>query len=343
MLKGNLALGITALALTIGFAPAAAPAAEGKVMKVLFFGNSYTFRNDLADVVKRLAEAGNPGLSFEPTQVTYGGRILEQHWEQFQSQNILKLPDLTKAEIEKVCAQLEQGEIDAKDLPGKEAQDVGRYRLAARNHQDWMETLGKDAPNWDYVVLQSWRDTSEGLQSPYALYARKFADLARKRGARVILYNTGPTYQNADPLEAPPDPGPALEESRFVAALGRELNALVVPIPLAIVTCQTARPDIALRYHNDGHPNQTCGYLTACMFYAALFDRNPAGLPVDRVTDPKIVDKANPDLGPDGDPRTVVFSEERRTFLQQTAWDATQAFRQLGALLPLEEQGQEAV
>jgi hypothetical protein len=131
------------------------------------------------------------------------------------------------------------------------------------------------------------------------------------------------------PLEGPPDLELALEETRFAAALGEELGALVVPIPLAITKCQTARPDIVLRYRNDGHPNQICGYLTACVFYSALFDRSPVGLHVDRVIDPKIVDKATPDLGPDGDPREVVLPDTTRIFLQQTAWNAIQAFRDL--------------
>jgi hypothetical protein len=143
------------------------------------------------------------------------------------------------------------------------------------------------------------------------------------------LYNTGPAYQNAEPLSAPPDQTPALEETRAVGALGAELNALVVPIPLAIVKCQTARPDVTLRYINDGHPNLQCGYLTGCMFYSALFEKSPVGLAVDSVTDPKIVDRTKPDLGPDGDPRTIVFSDDMLGFLQNTSWESTQAFQHL--------------
>jgi len=282
-------------------------------MRALFIGNSFTFRNDLPKVVKRLAEAGNPGLSFKYTKVTYGGRTLKDHWDLYQTQNILRLPELSDADLEKICAELENAGRGTKG---------GVYRRAAKNHRQWQKRLGKSAPGFDYVVLQSWRDTQDGLASAYAVYARKFAELAQQRGAKVILYNTAPSYQNFGPAEPPPDPERALAETRFVAALGRELDALVVPIPLAITMCRAARPELTFRYRNDFHPNQTCGYLTACAFYAVLFDRSPQGLPVDTVTDPHVVDKSKPDLGPDGAPRKLVLSEQQRALLQKTAWQA---------------------
>jgi hypothetical protein len=290
-------------------------------IRALFFGNSYTFRNDLPEVVKQLAEAGDPELTFEYTKVVYGGRTLENHWEQFQSQNILRLPNLTQADLEQVCQDLEAGAKKAETLPEPESKDTGRYRSAVANHRDWMSQLGADAPGWDYVVLQSWRDTEGGVYSGYAIYATMFAELVRARGAKVILYNTGPIFQNAEPLIAAPDNEAALEETRFVAALGSLLAALVVPVPLAIVKCQAERPDVVLRYINDGHPNQVCGYLTACLFYAALFGQSPEGLSVDRVIDPKVVDKNKPDVGPDGDPRECVFSDGMRALLQKIAWE----------------------
>lgn len=108
--------------------------------------------------------------------------------------------------------------------------------------------------------------------------------------------------------------------------MAQELNAHVIPVPLAIVNFQKEKPDVPLRYINDGHPNQTCGYLTACLFYATLFNQSPEGLTIDRVIDPKVVDPNNPDAGPDGDPRTHIFSKGLRLSLQKTAWHTIQAF-----------------
>lgn len=298
-------------------------------MRVLFFGNSYTFRNDLPGVILQMAEDGNPNLSFSYTKVVYGGRTLENHWTQFQSQNILKLPHLTKEDLEQSCKELEVAAAKSETMPEPENKNAGRYRSAIANHRDWMGTVGENAPNWDYVVLQAWRDTEGELDSAYATYTRKFSELARQRGAQVILYHTAPTYQNAEPLKGKPERERALQETRFMKTLAKELNAHLVPVPLAIVTCQKERPDVVLRYINDGHPNQTCGYLTACLFYATLFNQSPEDLTIDRVIDIKIVDPNNPDAGPDGDPRTHIFSDDMRSFLQKTAWNTVQTFKNL--------------
>ena len=326
--RGALAIAVTVLAALCGWCGDAAGAGKKGDLNVLFIGNSFTFRNDLPTVVQALAVDGNPGMKFEFTKLVYGGRRLEQHWEQFRSQSLLRLPDVTKADLEKICEQLRAEQAEAKKKTGREAKDAGRYAGAIRNHKRWMEMLD-NPPKYDYVVLQSWRDTEGGLESSYATYARKFAELIHKRGAKVVLYATAPQMQNKAALTTPPDPGPAMEEARFLAALGKELDALVVPVPLAINRCQHARPDITLRWKNDGHANQTCAYLTACTFYAVLFDRSPEGLSVSEVTDNKISDKQNPDNDPDGNPRRVVFPDDLRAFLQKTAWEAVQEYRKL--------------
>ena len=51
-----------------------------ETLNVLFVGNSYTGRHNLIEVVKTIAESGNPGLSFHPTMVVYGGRTLSDQW-----------------------------------------------------------------------------------------------------------------------------------------------------------------------------------------------------------------------------------------------------------------------
>ena len=51
----------------------------GTTMRALFFGNSYTRRNDLPEVVKAFVEAGNPGVAFDYGAVVYGGRTLAHH------------------------------------------------------------------------------------------------------------------------------------------------------------------------------------------------------------------------------------------------------------------------
>src|SRR5262249_3861255 len=77
-----------------------------KTLKVLSIGNIFTGRHTLSEVVKRMAEAGNPGLRFEVTTVIYGGRRLVDHW-QLGTQNFVKLSSLTRADEEATIRSLE--------------------------------------------------------------------------------------------------------------------------------------------------------------------------------------------------------------------------------------------
>jgi len=112
--------------LTLSFGAAVTAAAEEteqETLKVLFIGNSYTARHNLAQVVKQMAEAGNPGLTFEPTTVIYGGRRLVDHWR-LGSQNFVKLHELTRAEEEATLAKLKAAAQDPenREQPESEAE-----------------------------------------------------------------------------------------------------------------------------------------------------------------------------------------------------------------------------
>src|ERR1044072_9151605 len=117
-----------------------------------------------------------------------------------------------------------------------------------------------------------------------------------------------PDTQNEKPLEAPPDPAPVMEKARSIAALARRIDAIVVPMSVVALRSQTVRPDLTLRFVSDSHLNQTMAYLTACTFYAALFDRSPEGLTVDSVTDIRFLDDSHKDLDRDGGPLQRQFS-----------------------------------
>ena len=48
-------------------------------MNILFIGNSFTFRNSLPVQVKKMLEAGQPGLKVNVQKVVYGGQDLFKH------------------------------------------------------------------------------------------------------------------------------------------------------------------------------------------------------------------------------------------------------------------------
>lgn len=101
----------------------------------------------------------------------------------------------------------------------------------------------------------------------------------------------------------------------------------MVPVPLAVYRLQKNGTALTLRYQNDGHPNQCGAYLTACLFYAAVFDKSPEGLTLSQVIETKIVDRTKPTSDPDGNPITRVFTDAERQLMQRTAWETIAAFR----------------
>ncbi len=216
-------------------------AAEKETLNVLFLGNSYTARHNLATVVKAMAEAGNPDLTFNPTAVIYGGRRLGDHWA-LGTQNIVKLHSLAATEQKATIASLEKAARDSNNRYANAALSRHRKLLA---ELDWGRT------KWDVVVLQSYRDDLGDDESLYAQFAPKFTALAKAQGARVILYETTPTNQNAKPLTF--DPAPVMKKARSIAGLANRMDASVTPMSLVGLRCQTLRPDLTLRFINDAH------------------------------------------------------------------------------------------
>ena len=72
------------------------------------------------------------------------------------------------------------------------------------------------------------------------------------------------------------------------------------------------------------------GYLTACTFYAALFNRSPEGLSIDTVNDNRSND-GKPAQDPDGGPFKRIFSAKDRADLQRIAWEGLKQLQQVGA------------
>jgi hypothetical protein len=269
-----------------------------------------------------MAEAGNPGLTFNRTDVIYGGRTLKDHWR-LGTQNIVKQSTLTAAEEKATIAALEKAvAADPKD----------KYSPSAlKRHRDLLPKLESNRTPWDIVVLQSYRDDIEGDPTPYAQFAPKFAELVRAQGGRVILYETTPTTQNEKPLTAAPDAAPIMAKERAIAALANRIDAAVAPMALVAHRCQTERPDLTLRFINDAHLNQTLSYLTACTLYAAIFDRSPVGLPIDSITDNRHIEDGSNDKTKDrdGQPITRTFSDKDRADLQRIAWEGYSEFLKL--------------
>lgn len=293
-------------------------AAKKSSVNVLFIGNSYTARHNLANVVKEMAEAGNPGLTFKTTSVIYGGRTLKDHWR-LGTQHIVNQHAVTGAEIKATVEALEEAVKDPKD----------KYAPAGLKRQSaLLKTYESNREKWDLIILQSYRDDLDGDDSFYMQYAPKYAALAKEQGARIVLYVTTPTTQNAEPLISTPDKAPILKKTKSIARLANNLGAKAAPMALIAHRCQTQRPDLPLRFINDAHLNQTLSYLSACTLYAAIFDESPQGLPIDQVTDIRFLE-TDKTKDRDGLPITKIFSKKDQADLQSIAWEGYQEFQKL--------------
>ena len=299
---------------------AAASGKENESLEILFIGNSYTGRHNLSKVVEAMAEAGNPGLEVNVSTVIYGGRRLVDHWR-LGTANFVRSHKIGVSEIEKTVASLEKAVAEnPKDNHAKSA---------IKRNQELLDNLDTWRKKWDIVVLQSYRDDLEGETSPYMQYAPKFAKLANDQGARVILYETTPATQNAQPLTEPPEGAVVMEKENSIATLANRIEAQVAPMALIGYRCQSERPDLTLRFVNDAHLNHTMAYLTAATLYAAMFDKSPEGLPVDSITDIRFFKGGDKSRDRDGNSITRVFSKKDRTDLQRIAWEGYSEFEHM--------------
>ena len=318
----------------------ALPPLQAEEIHILFLGNSFTFRHDLKELVKEVFEEGQPGLTVNAETMVYGGQDLFRHHDLYFSETIVRLNRISVAEVEEKMAIIRS----FKDLEQAPAFYEDYWEETGLRAVDWtnanvQKSLGtalirqqailnriqtNHRRKWDYVVLQSWQDIVSDSDKGYGKYAQFFAELAKAEGAKVILYLTAPHAQNEAEVPGPVKPEKTAMELNAISPLVEKIRPhAVVPVPLAINTIQKDGTDLTFRYVNDFHPNQTTAFLTANMFYAAFFKESPEGFGFNRATETKL--DAN-GRDPDGGEATVVFEENRKTYLQKAAYDAVIEF-----------------
>ena len=316
-------------------------------INILFFGNSFTFRHELPDLVKEVFEEGQPGTTVNVKRVTYGGRSMFDHYTYYFSQTHIEGPTIDDATIiERRDAIADLTNLSEappemvdfwQNIRGQAAPDPAfpahMINAAVSRHQDLLNSPSAERPLWDYVVLQTWQDDVADLDAGYAKYARLFAEIAQQQGTQVILYFTAPAIQNQPsetPLSGPRNPEAAERAINLAIDLALELKPkAVVHVPLAINRIQQGGTDLTFRYDNDMHPNQRTAFLTANLFYAAFFGESTECFSFNTVTETNTTGEAPNLLDPDGNPATLVFEEAEKTYLQQMAFDAAMEFNHL--------------
>jgi len=149
---------------------------------------------------------------------------------------------------------------------------------------------------WDTIVLQ---DRSGGPledSGAFKRYAALFDNDIKHNGADTLFYMTWAHRKRP-------------EDQKTIARLYMEAahrhHAGLVPVGTAWRQSIREKPELNL-YHKDGrHAGPAGAYLTACVFYAVLFNTSPAGLPSQ--------------INIQGKPR-VNLDEKNALYLQQIAF-----------------------
>ena len=137
----------------------------------------------------------------------------------------------------------------------------------------WNNSKSRDAITekpWDFVVLQ---DRSGGPLEEADAFARHAGLLdaeIQKIGARTVLFMTWANRQRSETQ--------ALLTEAYTN-LAQELDAILAPVGLAWEAVHRAAPDLDLHHLDGRHADPRGSYLTACVFYAVLFNTSPEGLP----------------------------------------------------------------
>jgi hypothetical protein len=153
-----------------------------------------------------------------------------------------------------------------------------------------------EADDWDVVVMQGYNNgpIREGYAEPFRDAAREFAADIRADGGEPVFFMTW-AYTGK------PEMTQQLDDA--YTAIGKELNAMVVPVGRAFASALAQRPDLDLVVPDLKHPTLAGTYLAACTFYAALHGETPVG-----------------------GTYTAGLSDEDASFLQQVAWDSWQEY-----------------
>ncbi len=146
-----------------------------------------------------------------------------------------------------------------------------------------------NARQWDFVVLQG-QSQEPSLDTPYVVnnvfpYATQLNNMVHTNDSctQTIFYMTwGRKNGDASNCAAYPPVCTYLGmqqqlENRYVQ-MANDNHAIVAPVGVAWRNVIATNPSYDLYMADESHPSLYGSYLTACVFYASIYRRSPAGI-----------------------------------------------------------------
>ena len=160
---------------------------------------------------------------------------------------------------------------------------------------------------WDYVVIQ---EIYYAGKPEFETYASLFDGAIRKAGAKTILFATAGVTSSYDPsFPAYPDGFKVLNDMQVSWA--RKMRIPVVAAGYAWIRYLGPDPSeeklLSLYNKDKGHPGYKGSYIYACLLYAVITGKNPAGL-TSEFKDQRIKD-------------AIKIDKDEAARMQQAAWD----------------------
>lgn len=159
---------------------------DGRRIKVLFAGNSYTFYNDLVELVEMISEETSTPLS--TTESAVGGATLEHHWNFGRNLQTKKLIENTSYDI----VVLQDQSLRPINSPNLTLQDAARLSSHILKHgakpyffSTWPR---KKSPEHQSKLHETYRIASQANNGELVPIGQGWA-LARKRRPNLPLYD----------------------------------------------------------------------------------------------------------------------------------------------------------
>jgi len=146
--------------------------------------------------------------------------------------------------------------------------------------QHWKSEIGTqtrsmiELEKWDYIVFNNHSLSAINKPESFLEYSKKFADLARTKGAEPIFMMTWAYKSN---------PLMLTEIEKMYKKLGELTSANIIPCGSIFANSRKFRPDLEL-FHDDKHPSSNGTYLAGLAFYKYFTGKSSSKVPVNLST-----------------------------------------------------------